>query len=85
MAELPPDPLDKRPKDDLPFVGTGCLGIFLTLFGGYMLWGVLHGEAFRGNVGRTMNFADRLELSCGFVFAGVITLLLVRWLRRRLR
>lgn len=85
MDELRPDPLDRPRKDDIVFVGTGCLGLLLTAFGGIMLWGTLHGEPFRGNVGRTLTFGGRLTTSGAILLPGLILLAITVWGLRRMK
>lgn len=85
MRELRPDPLDRPRKDDFPFVVTGCLGLFLTPFGGYLLWGVLSGDTFRGKIGRTIGYSEMVWRTGAITFAGLALLAVTVWGLRRIR
>ena len=76
---LRPDPLDKQGPDDFPYVVTGSLGAILALFGGYMLRSVLRGDRFYGNIGRTMDFTERLGLAAAILGAGLALFAITVW------
>ena len=83
--ELKPDPLKQSRPDDLPFVLSGCLSLFVLAMGGLTLWSVLNGGTIRGNVGRVMTFGDRLELAVTIIAVGLALLWLTRWGFKRKR
>lgn len=80
---LRPDPLDKPPENDLPYVGSGCLGLILLPLGGLIARAAWAGEPFYGNVGRVMSLQSKLVTAAVFALAGLILLVIaVRGLRR---
>jgi hypothetical protein len=80
---LKPDPLDKPRKDDFPFVVTGCLGLVLLPFGAAIAWAALVGRPFYGNLGRTMEFSDKLWMSVSIGATGAALLAITVWGLRR--
>ena len=70
-----PDPLEGReaPKD-LRFIIAALLGCFLIVTGGIVLWNVIDGATFAGNVGRQMDYAERIVVSGGIIVIGATLL-----------
>ena len=70
-----PDPLEGRdaPKD-LRYIIATLLGFFLMIAGGYVLWNVIGGGTFSGNVGRDMSYIERVIVSVGLIASGATLL-----------
>lgn len=59
-------------------------GMLLSALGALILWRVVGGEHFTGNVGRTMDFTERLAFACAILAAGLALIALARRSANRL-